>query len=384
MKKTKILIIAPYYLPGFKAGGPIQSIKNIVINLHKEADFKILTMDRDLGDEVQYSSIKYNLWNKVERSLVKYCKPEEFNSIGFLRKELKNEEYDKIYLNSSFSLSTIKILLLKKLKLIPNKTIIVAPRGEYSPGALNLKKKKKKCFLEFSKLIRLYSGVIWQGTTKEEGDLIRKIHGNNCNIKIAENLKEIKEIKKEIIKEHGKLKLIFASRISPKKNLYKCLEVLKEIDIKGIEFNIVGPIEDKLYWDKCEKLVNSFKNIKINYLGVQPNDKLLQIFSQNHFLFFPTLGENFGHIILESLMAKTPIIISDQTPWRNLESKKIGWDIPLSDFEGYLTKIKYCYSLDNIEYNKLIKNIDKFLKNYSQEEIIERNKELFLIKGENL
>ena len=46
--------------------------------------------------------------------------------------------------------------------------------------------------------------------------------------------------------------------------------------------------------------------------------------------FLPTLGENFGHVIAES-----PVLISDQTPWRNLKNHGVGWDLPLNDPDSF-------------------------------------------------
>ena len=39
-------------------------------------------------------------------------------------------------------------------------------------------------------------------------------------------------------------------------------------------------------------------------------------------MFLPSKGENFGHIIMESLAASTPVIISDLTPWKDLENAR--------------------------------------------------------------
>lgn len=378
MNKIKVLIITPHYLPGFKAGGPIQSIKNIVENLSDRIIFKIATSDRDLGSKDTYKGIKYNSWEKSGKGLVKYFKFDDLYSLKEIIRLLRDEEYEILYLNSSFSTITIKILFLKKIGFLKNKKIIIAPRGEYSPGALELKRVKKFCFLKISKCIGLYKNIIWQATTKEEAELILKIQGSQSNVKIAENLKEIKKITKNLEKIPKKLKLIFASRISPKKNLINCLEILQDFDYKGIDFNIVGPIEDEEYWKKCQKIMKKLKNISVNYLGVQPNNQLIDTLSKHHFLFFPTLGENFGHIILESLIAKTPLIISDKTPWKNLEEKGIGWELELKN-KFFIEILEKTYYMGELEYYRKVECIDQYIKSYDQKKAIENNLELFYL-----
>jgi len=48
--RKDILIIMGRYLPGYKDGGPVRSIKNLTDFLGREYNFKILTCDRDHGD----------------------------------------------------------------------------------------------------------------------------------------------------------------------------------------------------------------------------------------------------------------------------------------------------------------------------------------------
>ena len=50
----KILIVMGRYLPGYKDGGPVRSIKNLVDRLGTEYEFYILTVDRDHGDTEPY------------------------------------------------------------------------------------------------------------------------------------------------------------------------------------------------------------------------------------------------------------------------------------------------------------------------------------------
>jgi glycosyltransferase involved in cell wall biosynthesis len=59
--------------------------------------------------------------------------------------------------------------------------------------------------------------------------------------------------------------------------------------------------------------------------------QLMEVFRSNHFFVLPTLNENFGHAIIEALANGCPVIISDQTPWHDLEENGAGWVIPLKD-----------------------------------------------------
>ena len=51
---------------------------------------------------------------------------------------------------------------------------------------------------------------------------------------------------------------------------------------------------------------------------------------KHHVFLFPTLGENFGQVILEAMTAGCAILISDATPWRGLQEKGYGWELPLA------------------------------------------------------
>jgi glycosyltransferase involved in cell wall biosynthesis len=371
----KILIITPHYLPGFKAGGPIESIKSIVANLHGKLEFDILTKDRDLGDNQSYLNIKTEEWIENSNCQIMYLNPSKFNSIFVIMRLIAKNKYDALYLPSSFSLVTIKLLFLRKLGFLKKLKIIVSPRGEYSAGALKLKKIKKKVFLVLARLIGLYQNIIWHATTRDESKLIIKTHDSNVQVKVAENLKEIIIRDKFLIKNDKELKLVFAGRISPMKNLNRCLDELTKVDYKNIVFDIIGPIEDEEFWNECRLKISRLKNIQVNYIGCLENDIILQKLSDYHFLFLPTLGENFGHIILESLMARTPLIISDRTPWRQLNKINIGWDISLS-CDIYPT-IKYCYNMENKEYQKMMESVKKYVDNYDQSLMINNTWQLF-------
>ena len=72
-------------------------------------------------------------------------------------------------------------------------------------------------------------------------------------------------------------------------------------------------------------------------------------------ILLPTLGENFGHVISEALVGGCPVIISDQTPWRDLEKEQVGWDIDLNDEVSFVNAIQYCINLDHDQYTLISK-----------------------------
>ena len=60
----KILIFIDWFTPGFKAGGPIKSVSNIVNSLFNEFDFYIITSDRDINETEPYQNIEQTFFKK--------------------------------------------------------------------------------------------------------------------------------------------------------------------------------------------------------------------------------------------------------------------------------------------------------------------------------
>lgn len=376
----KILIITPYYLPGYKAGGPIRSISNLIDRYKNKYEFSVMTPNRDL-DGTNYSNILSNKWNNIYNTRVYYVG----SYIKFLRmlRQYSNE-IDIIYLNSMFSLKySIIIIIFSYLKIINVSKIIIAPRGEFAVSALNIKKIKKKIYLAVSKIFRLHKKVIWHTTGKKEFDEVKKIF-NDGKIVIADNISSndiVVNFKTEkIIKEKNELHIVVIARIVPIKNLLFSLEIMQTISKNiSVYFDIYGPIEDKLYWDKCQAIIDKLpKNIIVKYKGSINNEDVLNTIKKYHLYLLPTHCENFGHSIVESFKSSCPVLISDNTPWRNLESKNIGWDISLSNKKRYTDIIEYLALLSHQEIENISMNVHSFITEYfNNTEVDYKYRELF-------
>lgn len=314
--KKRVLVLNGQYAPGYKGGGPIQSCINMVENLYEQFDFYVLCADRDYKETVPYSSVKIDQWNDVGHARVYYLSPEKQSLKGF-EEAINGIDYDVMYLNGFFSpIFTIRPLLLRRMGRLKKMPVILTPRGDFTGGCEN-KKVKKYSYIFLAKLFGLYSGLLWHATSEiEERDIKQKFA--KANVFTVPNLPAKFVPKKPcILKKPGELRLVFVSRIFPKKNIKYALEVLRKVNEGNVVFDIYGPMEDKGYWAECEELIKKMPdNVKVKYCGEAEHKEIPHIFEQYHAFFFPTLGENYGHVIVEAMMNNCLCILSKGvTPW---------------------------------------------------------------------
>jgi hypothetical protein len=212
-----ILIFIFHYLPGYKAGGPIRTVENIVDRLSDAWTFEIITADRDMGDDVPYFDVPVNVWQRVAKADVLYLPPSDCSLRG-LRRVLRAIPHNLLYFNSFFNPTfTTKPLLLRRLGWIENIPVVIAPRGEFSPGALELKRAKKRLFLRCTKSFGLYRNVVWHASNNGEECDIRREFGDSVPIVIANNLSirnNASHPRPRRGKHAGMLRCLFLSRVS--------------------------------------------------------------------------------------------------------------------------------------------------------------------------
>jgi glycosyltransferase involved in cell wall biosynthesis len=373
-----ILIFIDWFTPAFKAGGPVQSIANFVNNFKKEYDISIVTSDRDLGDTTAYDNLSLCKWIQRENYRVIYLDPSHQNSSSY-RSIFKEKDYDVVYFNSFFSVPfTLKPLLIaKKIR----KKIVLAPRGMLGAGALQIKPLKKRLFVTLSKLLGLFDGIRWHATAENEKVEIINIFGSKADIRVAPNLPSAR-LTSNVLREKKthEVSLFFVSRIAQKKNLLESLKWLSTFPEKvKVQFYIIGPVDETEYWSQCKAEIEKLPvHIKAEWLGSIPNQKLTPYLTQYHFLYLPTLHENYGHAIVESLQFGCPVIISDRTPWRNLEEKGVGWDLSLDNPEKFVEVIEYCAAMGQEEYNAMSQRAFEYAKQVTEDPaVLEANRRLF-------
>jgi len=375
--KKNIVVFIDWFAPGYKAGGPVRSCLNLVEHLKSEFNFYIITSDTDYGETEPYKNVVADKWNVLEEEVNVYYFSKKHISRSSIKQVLSQiKEVHRYYLNGMFSyhFSLLPLAILKG-----SQDIILASRGMLASSALSLKPLKKNVFIKVLKALGFYKSVLFHATSLGEIEDIKAVIGVRSKIYYAPNLsRSIGQTAPERIKGKDNARLLFLGRISPEKNLLFALNILKNVK-RRVTFDIYGAINDKAYWEQCRNCIASLPaNISVSYKGIIESENVFKAIGQYDFLFLPTLGENFGHAIFESLSAGCPVIISNKTPWRNLQKNNMGWDLALDNEGEFINIIEKCSGMENENYQQMSTGARSFADSYIKTgEALELNRKLF-------
>src|ERR1043166_1802412 len=374
--KRRVLAFVEYYLPGFRAGGPMRSVSALVAQLGDEIDFRVVTRDRDEGSAAPYPKVLSGEWLPVGKARVRYLAPREITTRRLVT-IVNKVQPDVVYLNSLFAPMTVRLLAARRLGALKGIPILLAPRGELSPGARRLKALKKSIFLRLSHWTRLHDGVVFQASTLGEQGKIASEFPLNEIPRVARNPVNLRATVRTGVKERGSARIVFLGRITRVKNLHLAIEHIRSL--KGsIAFDIYGPVIDESYWRECRALLASMpSNIAVSYQGPIAHELVASTLSAHDIFFLPTAGENFGHAIVEAFLAGCPVVISDQTPWRGLEQRAVGWDLKLEDTAAWRRALQTCVDMDADSYARASANCQSFGNSIAAVDTFEENRHLF-------
>lgn len=348
------MLFTDWYEPGFRAGGPIRSCVNFVQHMQDQYKILVFTSDRDLESKEAYHDVQADSWITANANVhLYYCSPRKLTYKN-IRKQMRDLAPEFIYLNSMFSRRfSLYPLMIHRMAGMRAK-LILAPRGMLRESAVRFKSFKKKIFLSLFRIMGFSKKIHFQATDETEVRDIQKFFGHSADISLLTNFPvQVSNGVEMITKLPGTLRMLFIGRIHPIKNLDFLLGSL--INVKSsIDLTLIGSLEDPDYWSKCQEIIKSLEpNIRVSYLGEMPSTEIPHQLRIHHLFVLPTQGENFGHAIFEALVQGRPVLISDQTPWKNLEQRKAGWDLPLLDPDLFSTRIEEVASLNQSEFNDL-------------------------------
>lgn len=361
--KLKIVVLIDWFLPGNKAGGPVKSIYSLIKTLKDTIDFYVITMNTDIASNKEYV-VKPNEWTTYDDIQVYYFSKNNFSSQQLI-KVIDDISPNAVYINSFWSYKfSILPLVLKKLKKLKY-PLILAPRGMLEDGAMNIKSFKKKIFIFLSKIVQIHKNIIFHATSMDEQASIKNFYPD-ANIIQVPNISYIEPCSVQLEKKKKELKLFFLSRVTPIKGLDFAIHILSQLQLPDdyqVEYDIYGNNEDKEYFKECKSLIKKLPpNIKVTYKGTLSFQDIGKTISHYHFLFLPTKNENFGHAIVETLMCERPVLISNCTPWNEVNANHCGYALPL-DENTFIACLKNMIEMEDAEFQTMCLNAKNFIQN---------------------
>ncbi len=346
------------------------TVVNLVDRFSDRYDFFVVTRNYESkGDRKPYTTVRSDAWNQIGNAKVWYFSKATFTVEAFAN-IVKEIQPDAVFLNSALSTPVVKFLTARRKDLFDPIPVVLAPCGEMSAGARSLKPLKKKLFLLYANTVDLYKDVIWKASFKSEKDEIRQVIGAHTEVWVAPDLapKSILpdyDPKWKQTKEKGTARFAFLSRLTRKKNIHYFLERLKDVHTGNVQFDLIGPLEDEGYWEQCQGIIRGLpSNVTVNAVGSFPDQRdALRKLSESNFFVLPTLNENFGYVFIEAFAAGCPLLVSDNTVWKDIEQRNVGWQIPLEDTDSWIGQINNCVDMDASQYDRMSANA----RNYALE-----------------
>lgn len=345
-RRPRVLVMADWYAPGFRAGGPIRSVVNFAAQLDQVLDVYVLTTDRDLGMQASYPGIRTDEWVNYGGHQVCYLSPQRltWRSITDIIRQVRP---DHIYLNSMFSrFMTIYPLIFGRIG-GTKAAILLAPRGMLMASALAVKPWRKRIFLALLRFTGIRKRIRFQATNEDEAGDVQRCFGHAAKVIRLGNLPApVPAFVPPSDKLPGSLRVVFIGRAHPIKQLDHLLHVLSGVG-QQVRLTVIMTREDDDYATRCREIAATLPaNITVDFREDVPHDQITDIIRSNHIFALPTRGENFGHSIYEALAAGRPVLVSDQTPWRGLSASKAGWDLPLKDVAAFRACLEEAAALD--------------------------------------
>lgn len=354
----KVLMTVGGFYPAKNFGGPATSIYNICDLLCKTIDIVVVTANHDLNSTEPLDGVAEGK-NENDEFSVYYLSEKNINYRNFAE-IADTEKPDIVYVNSLFSGKYfVPFLKYTKKRGLP---LLLAPRGELCDNAFR-KRTKKLIYINVLKMLYGMENVSIHVTAENEVDGVKRYLGiPDDRIYQIENIPTRRKTGKERLdKKCGEAHIVFLSRIHPKKNLLFAINVLANIHGK-VFFDVYGPIEDQEYWAACKKAIDDLpKNIQVRHCGFVEHSEVQTVLSKYDAMFFPTLSENYGHVIAEALLADCPVITSDQVPWTDMPAYECGYAIPLDDVKAYEKAVNDVVGWEKEDIRKVAEHCEKYI-----------------------
>ncbi len=409
-----ILHITPSYKPAYIYGGTTVSISRLceaqadfISTLNKTNDSSVnkVTVYTTTANGKEELDIATNTSILVDNVEVWYferqTKDHTHFSIGLLKKLFQTaKNFDAIHVHSWWNTVVIFSVLICILK---GAKVIVAPRGMLGEYTLQSQKNSPKSI--FHKFIgkKLLKKSYLHLTAQIEREEVNYIKDNR--VFVLPNLLSLptnqnKIAQKKVVVENNRtkedsttFKLVFMSRIHPKKGLEILIEAISLFCNQNdnpkinLQLDLIGKSESIDYQNSLKQLISQ-KNIeeKVNWIGWLEGNNKFEHLEKSDLFILPSFNENFANVVIECLSTGTPVLVSDKVGLADyVKEKNLGWVCKTNNVESLLKTLKTAIN-DKIKREKIRQTAPQIIEeDFSSQKLAQKYIEMYQkIKKNNI
>lgn len=206
---------------------------------------------------------------------------------------------------------------------------LITPHGMLDPWARERSAWKKKLVRRWFEDAHLAGAACLRATADMEAEHFRSF-GLKNPIAIVPNGIELPDLAQGHPPGNGRHRLLFLSRIHPKKGLRYLLQAWARLEpyLEDWELVIAGP-DEVSHTAEMQALARQLKLQRVIWHSAVHGAEKSALYQSADLFVLPTHAENFGLVVAEALAHGVPVVTTQNAPWAELEIRKCGWWIPL-------------------------------------------------------
>ncbi len=334
-----ILHINASYKPAHIYGGPTMSVAKLCEQLIRIGNqVEVFTTTANGTEEL---AIERNIPQNVDGVKVRYFNRLTKDHSHFsprLLLTLWNDvrTFDVVHIHAWWNLVSVLSCLIAITRNVP---VIVSPRGTLSPYSFTNSNRIIKNILHTFISKPLLKRTHIHATSDREQKALQNLIESKSTFTIYNAVELPASLPMQIQKE-SIFKLLFLSRIDPKKGLELLFAALSTVSFPYY-LTIAGNGEEN-YINSLKKLSRQHQiEAHIDWVGFKTDDKF-ELIARHHLLVLPSYDENFGNVVVESLSVGTAVLISKEVGLaKYVEENNLGWvcDTTTASIEDSLNRV---------------------------------------------
>jgi glycosyltransferase involved in cell wall biosynthesis len=263
------------------------------------------------------------------------------------------EKFDLAHIHALFSPVSSISATICRLHQVP---YILRPLGTLDPADLSKKKQLKQLYVALIERNNIAGSAALHFTSGQEAEISARFGVNTQDLVIPLGVIPPQSTLKDDLDStldqwnipRNKPLLLFMSRIDPKKGLDLLIPALEKLLADGVDFHFVlagtNP-QDPVYEAEVKsQIANSVLRSHTTITGFVTGSAKAILLQAADLFILPSYYENFGIAVAEAMVARTPVVISDQVHiYPQVRDSQSGWVVK-TDVSELVESIKQAIS----------------------------------------